>query len=56
MKKSDKKTCNMHNCKAISFHKLYISGAQFEGNLGKILALRAEISPYIGLREKWDSP
>ena len=32
------------------------AGAQFEGNLGKILALRAEISPYIGLREKWESP
>ena len=32
------------------------SGAQFEGNLGEILALGAEISPYIGLREKWESP
>ena len=27
-------------------------GAQFEGDLGEILALGAEISPYIGLREK----
>ena len=32
------------------------AGAQFEGNLGEILALGAEISPYIGLREKWESP
>ena len=32
------------------------SGAQFEGDLGEILALGAEISPYIGLREKWESP
>ena len=31
-------------------------GAQFEGDLGEILALGAEISPYIGLREKWESP
>ena len=30
------------------------SGAQFEGDSGKILALGAEISPYIGLREKWE--
>ena len=33
-----------------------LAGAQFEGDLGKILALGAEISPYIGLREKWESP
>ena len=33
-----------------------IAGAQFEGDLGEILALGAEISPYIGLREKWESP
>ena len=33
-----------------------ISGAQFEGDLGEILALGAEILPYIGLREKWESP
>ena len=32
------------------------SGAQFEGDLGEILALGAEISPYIGLREKLESP
>ena len=32
------------------------AGAQFEGDLGKILALGAEISPYIDLREKWESP
>ena len=32
------------------------TGAQFEGDLGEILALGAEISPYIGLREKWESP
>ena len=31
-------------------------GAQFEGNLGEIFALGAEISPYIGLREEWESP
>ena len=31
-------------------------GAQLEGNLGEILALGAEISPYIGVREKWESP
>ena len=31
------------------------AGAQFEGDLGEILALRAKISPYIGLREKWES-
>ena len=28
------------------------SGDQFEGDLGEILALGAEISPYIGLRKK----
>ena len=33
-----------------------IAGAQFEGDLGEILALGAEILPYIGLREKWESP
>ena len=32
------------------------AGAQFEGDLGEILALGAEILPYIGLREKWESP
>ena len=32
------------------------AGAQFEGDLGEILALGAEISPYIGLSEKWESP
>ena len=32
------------------------AGVQFEGNLGEILALGAEISPYIGLREKWENP
>ena len=32
------------------------AGAQFEGDLGEILTLGAEISPYIGLREKWESP
>ena len=31
-------------------------GAQFKGDLGEILALWSEISPYIGLREKWESP
>ena len=30
--------------------------AQFEGDLGEILALVAKILPYIGLREKWESP
>ena len=32
------------------------AGAQLDGDLGEILALGAEISPYIGLREKWESP
>ena len=32
------------------------SGAQFEGDLGDLLALGAKISPFIGLREKWESP
>ena len=32
------------------------TGVQFEGDLGEIHALGAEISPYIGLREKWESP
>ena len=36
--------------------KVQCAGAQFEGDLGEILALGAEISPYIGLREKWESP
>ena len=31
-----------------------LPGAQFEGDLGEILVLGTEISPYIGLREKWD--
>ena len=34
----------------------YNSGAQFEGDLGEILALGAEILPCIDLREKWESP
>ena len=34
----------------------FLSGDQFEGDLGEILALGAEISPYIGLGEKWESP
>ena len=34
----------------------FLSGVQFEGDLGEIVALGAEISPYIGLREKWESP
>ena len=37
------------------FGPTFIAGAQFEGDLGEILALGAEISPYIGLREKWES-
>ena len=32
------------------------SGVQFEGDLGEIVVLGAEISPYIGLGEKWESP
>ena len=40
----------------LSYCGLLISGAQFEGDWGKILALGAEISPYIGVREKWESP
>ena len=39
-----------------SFCLFYCTGAQFEGDLGEILVLGAEISPYIGLREKWESP
>ena len=39
-----------------SIARLSLPGAQFEGNLGEILALWAEISPNIGLREKWKSP
>ena len=35
---------------------LFSAGAQFEGDLGEILALGAEISPYIGFREKWEFP
>ena len=41
------------------FATIYIeikTGVQFEGDLGEIVALGAEISPYIGLREKWESP
>ena len=39
----------------------FYSGAQFEGDLGEILALGPEISPYIaycyiGLRKKWGLP
>ena len=41
---------------ACSQFLVYVSGAQFEGDLGEILALGAEISPYVGLREKWESP
>ena len=43
------KTCHLHMRKQGP-------GAQFEGDLGEILALGAEISHYIGLREKWESP
>ena len=32
------------------------AGVQFQGDLGEILAQGAKISPYIGLREKWESP
>ena len=35
--------------------KWSFSVVQFEGDLGEIFALGAEISPYIGLRE-WKSP
>ena len=35
---------------------VFTAGAQFEGDLGEILTLGVEISPYIGLREKWESP
>ena len=35
---------------------LFLTGAQFEGDLGEILALGAEISPYIVLRKKLESP
>ena len=31
------------------------AGAQLEGDLGKILTLKAKILPYICLREKWES-
>ena len=30
------------------------SGAQFEGDLGEIIGLGIEISPYFDLREKWE--
>ena len=33
-----------------------LTGVQLEGDLGEILAIGAEILPYIGLREKWESP
>ena len=35
----------------IGIFRIIKSGAQFEGDLGEILALGAEISLYIGLRE-----
>ena len=32
-----------------------VTGVQFEGDFGKIIALGVENSPCIGLREKWES-
>ena len=32
------------------------SRAPFEGDLGEILAIGPEILPFIGVREKWESP
>ena len=32
------------------------SVVQFEGDFGEILALGAELSPYIGLSRGWESP
>ena len=48
----------MTNPKSWAFHpgKTQSSGAQFEDGLGEILTQGAEISPCIGLREKWESP
>ena len=43
-------TCNIQIQITVSY-----SGAQFEGDLGEILVLGADISPYIGLRKKWES-
>ena len=40
----------------IRFNYRLKAGAQFEGDLGEILALGTEISPCICLREKWKSP
>ena len=41
----------------LPYASMYVlAGAQFEGDLGEILALGPEISPYIGLREKCESP
>ena len=37
----------------LAVHTTVKAGAQFEGDLGEILAQGVEISPYIGLREKW---
>ena len=33
----------------------FTAGVQLEGDIGEILALGAEILPYIGLSEKWES-
>ena len=33
-----------------------VAGIKLGGNLGEIVVLGAEISPLIGLREKWESP
>ena len=41
---------------SVTVGSILFAGAQFEGDLGEILALGAEISPYIDLREKWESP
>ena len=43
-------------CARVMIFESHIAGVQFEGDLGEILALGAEISPCIGLREKWESP
>ena len=53
LKIKSKKQVNFTGNFISTMHK---TGAQFEGDLGEILALGAEILPYIDLREKWESP
>ena len=52
------KVRQVHDVACERYYKIRMKypGVQLEGDLGEILVLGAEISPCIGLREKWEFP